>query len=63
MKRQDLMMKEMWLNRDRLESNRTPRFQADETGDKVTVGVMEREGFSILESCLWRSISKNSVFE
>ena len=46
-----------------MESNRTPRFRADETGDKVTVGVMEREGFSILESCLGRPISKNSVFE
>ena len=32
-------------------------------GDKVTVGVMEREGFSILESCLGRPINKNSVFE
>jgi hypothetical protein len=51
------------LDRDRLESNRTPRFRADETGDEVTVGVMKREGFSILESCMERSISKNSVFE
>jgi hypothetical protein len=29
----------------------------------VTVGVMEREGFSSLESCLGRPISKNSVLE
>jgi hypothetical protein len=28
----------------------------------VTIGVMEREGSSILESCLGRPISKNSVF-
>jgi hypothetical protein len=46
-----------------LESNRTPRFRADETGDKVIVGVIEREGFSILASCLGRPISKTSVFE
>jgi hypothetical protein len=32
-------------------------------GDKVTEGVMEREGFSIFESCLGRPISKNSVLE
>jgi hypothetical protein len=32
-------------------------------GDKVAVGVMEREGFSILESCLGRPISKNSGLE
>jgi hypothetical protein len=31
--------------------------------DNVTVGVMEREGFSILESCLERLASKNSVLE
>jgi hypothetical protein len=47
MKRRDLMMEEMQSDRDRLESNRTPRFRVDETGDKVTEGVMEREGFSI----------------
>jgi hypothetical protein len=29
----------------------------------VTEGVMEREGFSILESCLGRPTSKNSVLE
>ena len=30
----------------------------------MTVGIVEREGFfNILESCLGRSISKNSVFE
>jgi hypothetical protein len=29
--------------RDRFESNTTPRFRADETGDMVTVGAMERE--------------------
>jgi hypothetical protein len=59
MKRQDLMMEEMWSDRDRLESNRTPKLRADETGDKTTVGVMEIEGFSILESCLGRPASKN----
>jgi hypothetical protein len=37
------MMEEMRSDRDRLESNRTPRFRADETGDKVTEGVIERE--------------------
>jgi hypothetical protein len=37
--------------------------QADERCVKVTAGVMVREGFSILESCLGRLISKNSVFE
>ena len=57
------MMEEMRSDRDRLESNRTPRFRADVTGDKVTEGVIEREGFSILESCLGRPISKNSVLE
>jgi hypothetical protein len=56
-------MEEMRSDRDRLESNRTPRFRADETGDKVTEGVVEREGFSIFESCLGRPISKNSVLE
>jgi hypothetical protein len=54
-------MEEMRSDRDRLESNRTSRFLADETSDKVTEGVMEREGFSILDSCLGRPISKNSV--
>jgi hypothetical protein len=53
----------MRSDKDRLESNRTPRFRAEETGDKVTARVMEREGFSILESCLRRPISKNSVLE
>jgi hypothetical protein len=48
---------------DRLESNRTPRFRAHETGDMVTDGIMEREEFSILESCFGRPISKNSVLE
>jgi hypothetical protein len=57
------MMEEMWSDRDRLESNRTPRFRADETGDKVTEGVIEREGFSISENWLVRPISKNSVLE
>ena len=33
------------------------------TGDKVTEGVIEREGFSILDSCLGRPISNNSVLE
>jgi hypothetical protein len=51
------MMEEMRSDRDRLESNITvPRFRADVTGDKVTEGVIEREGFSILESCLGRPI-------
>jgi hypothetical protein len=57
------MMEEMRSDRDRLESNRTPRFRADETGDKVTEGVIEREGFSTLESWLGRPVSKNSVLE
>jgi len=57
------MMEEMRSDRDRLESNRTPRLPADETGDKTTVGVIEIEGFSILDSCLGRPTSKNSVFE
>jgi hypothetical protein len=71
------MMEEMRSDRDRYESNRTPRFRADKTGDKVTEGVIEREGFSMLESCLGieregfsmlesclgRSISKSSVLE
>jgi hypothetical protein len=57
------MMEEMWADRDRLESNITRRFRAHETGDKVTTGVMESEGFSILESCLEKPISKNSVSE
>jgi hypothetical protein len=57
------MMEEMWSDRDRLESNRTPRFRTDETGVSMTVGVIEREGFSILESCLGRPINKNSVLE
>jgi hypothetical protein len=57
------MMEEMRSDRDRLESNRTPRIRADEMGDKVTEGVMEREWFSILESYLGRPISKNSVVE
>jgi hypothetical protein len=56
-------MEEMRSDRNRLESNRTPRFRADVTGDKVTEGVIEREGFSILESCLGSPISKNSVLE
>jgi hypothetical protein len=46
-----------------IESNRTPRFRRDETGDKVTERVMEREGFSIFESCLGRPMSKNPVLE
>jgi hypothetical protein len=57
------MMEEMRSDRDRLESNRTPRFRADVTGGKVIEGVTEREGFSILESCLGRPICKNSVSE
>jgi hypothetical protein len=57
------MMEEMRSDRDRLESNKTPIFRADETGDKVTEAVMERGGFSILESYLGRPISKNSVLE
>jgi hypothetical protein len=57
------MMEETRSDRDRLESNRIPRFRADVTGGKVTEGVIEREGFSILESYLGRSISKNSVLE
>jgi hypothetical protein len=57
------MMEEMWSHRDRLESDRTPRLRADETGDKTTIGVIEVEGFSILESCLGRPTSKNSVFK
>ena len=57
------MMEEMRSDRDSLVSNRTPRFRADETSDKVTVGVMDREGLSILESCLGRPISNNSVLE
>jgi hypothetical protein len=57
------MMEEMRSDRDILESNRTPRFRADEMGDEVTEGVIEKEGFSILESCLVRPISKNSVLE
>jgi hypothetical protein len=32
-------------------------------GDTVTEGVIEREGFSSLESCFGRPISKNSVLE
>jgi hypothetical protein len=63
MKREDLMMEEMGSDRDRLDSNRTPRFRADEMGDKVTEGVMEREEFSYLETCLRRPISKSSVSE
>jgi hypothetical protein len=35
----------------------------DETGEKVTEGVMESEGFLILESCLGRPTSKKSAFE
>jgi hypothetical protein len=50
------MIVEMRSDRDRLESNRTPRFRADVTGDKVTEGLIEREGFLILESCLGRPI-------
>jgi hypothetical protein len=46
----------MRSDRHRLESNRTPRLQADETGDKTTEGVMEIGGVSILESCLGRPI-------
>jgi hypothetical protein len=46
-----------------LESDRTPRFRVDEKGDKVTVGIMERVGFSIFESCLGRPTRKNSVSE
>jgi hypothetical protein len=57
------MMKDMRSDTDRLQSNRTPRFRADVTRDKVTEGVIEREGFSILESCLGRPINKNSVLE
>jgi hypothetical protein len=57
------MMEEMRSDRDRLESNITPRFRADKTVDMVTEGIMESEGFSILESCLGRPISKNSVLE
>jgi hypothetical protein len=57
------MMEEMRSDRDGLESNRTPRFRVDEMGDKVTEGVMEREGFSIFKSCLGKPISKNSVLE
>jgi hypothetical protein len=57
------MTQEVRSDRVRLESNGTPRFRADETGDKVTEIVMETEGFSILESCLGRPISKNSVLE
>jgi hypothetical protein len=37
------MMEEMRSDRDRLKSNRTPRFLADETSDKVTEGVIETE--------------------
>jgi hypothetical protein len=37
--------------------------RADETGDKVTVGVTEREGFSTVESCFGRQIIRHSVFE
>jgi hypothetical protein len=47
LKKRDLTMEEMRSDRDRLESNRTTRFQADVTGDNVTEGVIEREGFSI----------------
>jgi hypothetical protein len=32
-------------------------------GDKVTVGVMDTEGLSILESCLGGPVNKNSVLE
>jgi hypothetical protein len=41
-------MEEMRSDRDRLESNRTPRFRADETGDMTTVGVIEREERRVL---------------
>jgi hypothetical protein len=57
------MMEEMRSDRDRLESKRTSRFRVDETGDKVTEGVIKRDGFSILESCLGRPINKISVLE
>ena len=53
------MMDEMRSDKDRLESNRTPKLRADETGDMVTVEVIDREGFSILESCLGRPKNKN----
>jgi hypothetical protein len=57
------MMEEMWSDSDRLESNRKPRFRADETGISMTVDVIEREGFSILEICLRGPISENSGLE
>jgi hypothetical protein len=51
----DLMAEEMWTDRNRLESNRTPRFWAVEKGTRVTVEVMEREALSILESFLGKT--------
>jgi hypothetical protein len=51
-------MEEMRSDRDRLESNRTPRFRADETGDKVTEGVTEREKGSQFWKVFWEDLQQ-----
>jgi hypothetical protein len=47
-------MEEMWSDKDRLESYRTSKLRADETGDKTTVAVMEIEG-----SQFWRIVCED----
>ena len=53
----------MWPERDKLESNRTPKFLALGTGDKVTSEVTFIVELLSLQSCLGRPMSRKSVLE
>ena len=56
-------MYEMWSEKERFESNITPRFLAEATGLMEVLEGMDREGLSILASWVARPMSRNSVFE
>jgi hypothetical protein len=63
MRKQDLVIDEMGPERDKLESNRTPKFLAWGTGDRVTSEVTFIDGLLSLESCLGRPMSRKSAIE
>ena len=56
-------MYEMWSKKERFESKITPRFLAEATGLMEVLEGIDKEGLSILASCVGRQMSRNSVLE